>query len=84
MRIGRFENHHAVEPLHRGEIAFRKHMGLKIDDHARLPLLKNRAYNPYSARALSSRIRLTTGVGIAPSSLSLRSAKISDEVSLWP
>ncbi len=84
MGIGRFENHRAIEALHLGKISLGKNMGLEIDDHAKLPLLNQPSYKPYNARGLSSRIRFTTGVGIVPSSFNLRSAKISDEVSLWP
>ena len=33
MRIGRFENHRAVEALHLGEVGLGKNMSLKVDDH---------------------------------------------------
>ena len=85
MRIGLFENHRAVEALHRGKIGFRKYMRLKIYDH--VTFTSNRphtSYKPYKALALSSRILFTTDVGTAPSSRNLRKARISEEVSLWP
>src|SRR5262245_36982764 len=88
MGIGLFENDCVIPLLHLGEILGGKNMGLKIDDHAGRRTNRSytsyRSYSPYSALALASRILLTTGVGTTPSSLSLRNAKISDDVSLWP